>query len=162
MRDKDEVNGVKDELRDKPLRIGVSTRSLFSLELKHEIFETQGVDAYCKYQLENEMVPIPEGAAFEVIKRLLSLNEEGQKPYIEIIVMSKNSPDLSLRAFNSITEYGLNIKLGSFTSGRSLSPYLPAWNIDLFLSNYDKDVQAAVGSVTAAAKLGPKPTSSNR
>lgn len=162
MRDEDAVSRVKEELREKPLRIGVSTRSLFSLELEHKIFETQGVDAYCKYQIENEMVPIPEGAAFEVIKRLLSLNEEGQKPYIEIVVMSKNSPDLSLRAFNSITKYGLNIKLGSFTSCRSLSPYLPAWNIDLFLSNDDKDVQAAAGSVTAAAKLGPKPTSSCR
>lgn len=161
MKSNNAISQIKHELRSKPLRIGVSTRALFSLEIEHKIFEEEGVAAYCKYQLENEMEIIPEGAAFEIIKRLLSLNEIGHDPYIEIILMSKNSPDLSLRAFNSITKYGLNVKLGSFTSGRSLSPYLPAWNIDLFLSNDGGDVQAAAESSTAAAKLGPKPTSSN-
>lgn len=48
------------------------------------------------------------------------------------------------------------MRLGSSTSGRPLSPFVPAWNIDLFLSNETVDVQKAVDAGTAAARLvGP-------
>jgi 5'-nucleotidase len=72
-------------------------------------------------------------------------------------LLSQNSPDLSLRAFRAITRYGLAIKTGSFTSGRSLAPYVPAWNIDLFLSNAGADVKGAVAGGAAAARLGVVP-----
>ena len=71
--------------------------------------------------------------------------------------MSKNSPDLSLRAFLSFEHYGIPVQHGSFTSGRSVAPFVQAWNIDLFLSNDDQDVRAAVAAGTAAARLGPAP-----
>src|SRR5260221_13277228 len=53
--------------------------------------------------------------------------------------------------------YGLAVKTGSFTSGRSLSPFVPAWGIDLFLSNMDADVKGAVAGGAAAARLGLAP-----
>lgn len=149
---------ARDTLRAQPLRIGVSTRSLFDLEEEHRIFAEEGVDAYVKFQRDHEADPLPEGAAFPVLKRILSLNEDADKPYVEVVLMSKNSPDLSLRAFNSAISYNLPIKHGSFTSGRSLAPYLPAWNIDLFLSNDEEDVRTAVKGGTAAAILGRRPT----
>lgn len=90
---------------------------------------------------------------------MLKLDEEGEKPSVELVLMSRNSPDLSLRAFNSIQSLGLNIKLGSFTSGRPLAPFVSPWGIDLFLSNERSDVQAIASSATAAAaRLGPPPT----
>ena len=76
---------------------------------------------------------------------------------MEVILLSRNSPDLSLRAFNSIREYGLGIKTGSFTSGRSLGPFISAWSLDLFLSNESADVQSAIDAGTAAARLGAAP-----
>jgi 5'-nucleotidase len=85
------------------------------------------------------------------------LNDPGTAPYVEVILLSQNSPDLSLRAFKSIDHYGLAVKTGSFTSGRSLSPFVPAWGIDLFLSNMDTDVQGAVAGGAAAARLGVAP-----
>lgn len=144
-------------LREKPLRIGVSTRALFDLEEEHSVFEKDGVRAYAALQLEREKVTIGKGCGFEVVKRLLALNEMSSKPYVEVILLSRNSPDLSLRAFNSIEEYGLSIKSGSFTSGRTLGPFVPAWEIDLFLSNEARDVQAAIAAGTAGAKLGAVP-----
>jgi len=144
----------QNELREQPLRIGVSTRALFDLEAEHKIFVDQGVTAYAALQKERENTLIPKGAGFQVIERLLKLNEGGEQPYVEVILMSRNSPDLSLRAFNSIDKYGINIKHGSFTSGRPLAPFVPAWNIDLFLSNETSDVQDAN---TAAARLGAPP-----
>ena len=145
------------QLSAAPLRIGVSTRALFNLEEEHSVFVSQGVQAYAELQLCREAEVIAPGAGYEVIRRLLLLNEDGKPPLVEVMLLSQNSPDLSLRAFNSIEHYGLNIKNGSFTSGRSLGPYVGGWGIDLFLSNEETDVRTAVESGTAAARLGIVP-----
>lgn len=147
----------KSLLREAPLRIGVSTRALFDLEEEHAVFEREGVGAYAALQLEREDVLIKRGCGFEVIDRLLKLNPSDEPPLVEVVLLSRNSPDLSLRAFNSIQEYGLAIKTGSFTSGRTLGPLIPAWEIDLFLSNEAPDVRAAAAAGAAAAKLGVAP-----
>lgn len=152
---KNVLEELKHRLREHPLRIGISTRSLFDLEKEHEVFENQGVQAYAELQLKYENDVLEKGAAFEVVERLLKLNELDQKPYVQVILLSKNSPDLSLRAFHSIKYYGLAVITGSFTSGASLGPFIPAWKIDLFLSNDVTDVQAAVNAKAAAARLGP-------
>lgn len=144
-------------LRDQLLRIGISTRALFNLEEEHEVFVKDGVQAYATLQRERENTLIGKGTGFEVVERLLALNEPNEEPYVEVILLSQNSPDLSLRAFNSIEKYELSIKNGSFTSGRSLGPYIPAWEVDLFLSNEANDVQAAISAGAAAARLGVVP-----
>jgi len=144
-----------------PLRIGISTRALFNLEEEHEVFLKEGVAAYAAMQLLREKTIIRPGTGFQVVQRLLSLNEFEKPPVVEVILMSRNSPDLSLRAFNSIKQYGLSIKTGSFTSGRTLGPYVTAWNIDLFLSNEIDDVKAAVFAGAAAAKLEVVPSVSD-
>jgi 5'-nucleotidase len=140
-------------LHDTPIRVGISTRALFDLEAEHEVFKRDGVEAYSKLQLERENEPLKEGPGFQVVRRLLKLNEGNGKRQVEVILLSRNSPDLSLRAFKSVTELGLDIKTGSFTSGRSVAPYVSAWGIDLFLSNDANDVQIAGSGGTAAAHL---------
>jgi 5'-nucleotidase len=147
----------EEELRASPLRIGMSTRALFDLEEEHRVFKNQGVKAYATLQLTREDDLLRQGAGFPVVKRLLKLNSPEKAPFVEVILLSQNSPDLSLRAFNSIEHYNLGIKHGSFTSGRSVSPYIQAWNIDLFLSNETTDVQHAVATGVAAARLGSPP-----
>lgn len=144
-------------LRSDPLRIGISTRALFDLEEEHHVFTSAGVKAYALMQLEREDTILRKGTGFEVVERLLALNEPGALPFVEVILLSRNSPDLSLRAFKAINLYELAIKTGSFTSGRSLAPFIPAWGIDLFLSNEDADVQGAVSGGAAAARLGIVP-----
>jgi 5'-nucleotidase len=141
---------------DLPIVIGVSTRALFDLEEEHSVFKNDGVAAYTKLQRERERDLLKEGTAFEVIRRLLALNDQSRR-ITDVVVLSQNSPDLSLRAFKSFEHYGLPIRRGSFTSGRSVAPFVKAWSIDLFLSNDDKDVREALASGAAAAKLGPPP-----
>lgn len=148
---------AKSELIARPLRIGISTRALFDLEEEHRTFEREGVDAYVALQREREGVLLEKGSGFQVVDRLLKLNELDSNPFVEVIVMSRNSPDLSLRAFASAQDFGLNIKWGSFTSGRPLAPFIPAWGVDLFLSYEQSDVQAAVTAGTAAARLVSPP-----
>lgn len=148
---------IRNELANQPLKIGISTRALFNLEEEHQVFEQDGVDAYVELQGDREEVLLSRGSGFQVVERLLRLNGHNSQPFVEVILMSRNSPDLSLRAFNSIKEFGLDIKLGSFTSGRSLAPFVPSWGIDLFLSNETSDVQAAVMAGAAAARLVAPP-----
>lgn len=133
------------------LVIGVSSRALFDLTKENEIFEVEGIDAYCKYQVENEEVILQPGPGFEIIRALLGINKlPGQEGRVEVIVMSRNSPDTSLRVFRSIEYYGLNIVRAVLASGASLAPYLDAFKTDLFLSAYEDDVQSAVDSGIAA------------
>jgi 5'-nucleotidase len=153
------MSDIRETLRSQPLRIGISTRSLFNLEEEHTVFLNEGVQAYATLQLDREDALIEKGPGFEVVERLLRLNEPDQRPYVEVYLLSRNSPDLSLRAFNSIEKYELGIKAGSFTSGRPLGPFISAWELDLFLSNEIIDVKAAIEAGAAAAKLGIAPQS---
>lgn len=131
--------------------IGVSSRALFDLSVENEIFERQGLEAYCKYQVEHEKDILKPGPGFELIRALLQLNERiPGKELVEVIIMSRNSPDTSLRVFNAIAYYGLNITRSVLVSGASLAPYLTAFGTDLFLSAYEDDVQCAIDSGIAA------------
>ncbi len=136
---------------DSRLVIGVSSRALFDLSKENELFEREGVEAYCDYQVEHEHELLQPGPGFALIRALLNLNKiPGQEGRVEVIVMSRNSPDTSLRVFNAIQEYGLDITRAALVSGVSLAPYLTAFKTDLFLSAYEEDVQGAIDCGIAA------------
>ena len=133
------------------LVIGVSSRALFDLSVENGIFEKEGVEAYCQYQLEHEKDFLEPGNGFQLIKALLNINKiPGHEGRVEVIIMSHNSPDTSLRVFRSIEHYGLQISRAVLASGASLAPYLEAFHTDLYLSADEEDVQAAIDSGIAA------------
>lgn len=137
-----------------PLVIGISSRALFDLEEENRIFETKGLNAYIEYQIDNELKVLQPGAGFELIKAFLRLNELSEdKRLVEVIVMSRNSPDTSLRIFNSIEKYGLDISRAVLSGGASVTPYLQPFSTDLFLSAYSPDVQDAINHGVAAGTL---------
>jgi 5'-nucleotidase len=140
-----------------PLIIGVTTRTMFDLAEEHAVFVQEGVESYARLQRARENDPLKPGAAFEVTRRLLALNPAEGTPIVEVILLSRNSPDLSLRAFRAFEDHNLPIRRGSFTSGRSVAPFVKAWNVDLFLSNDEDDVREADAAGTAAARLGARP-----
>lgn len=134
---------------DDKLVIGVSSRALFDLETENKIFEEEGLDAYSAYQIEHEKDILKPGTAFPLIKALQQLNAEGR--YLtEIIIMSKNSADTSLRIFNSIEHYHLDISRAALVGGNPISPYLGAFKTDLFLSANEEDVQEAINANVAS------------
>lgn len=133
------------------LVIGVSSRALFDLTVENDIFEREGVQAYSDYTIAHEKEILKPGPGFSLIKALLDINKlKGQDGRVEVIIMSRNSADNSLRVFNSIEHYGLNITRAVLSSGTSLAKYLGAFKTDLFLSAYEDDVQSAINSGFAA------------
>jgi 5'-nucleotidase len=134
---------------DDKLVVGISSHALFDLEEENRIFEEEGLEAYCRYQVEHENDILKPGTAFPLIKALHKLNAGGEN-LTEIIVMSRNSADTSLRIFNSIKHYGLNISRAALAGGNSIAPYLEAFKTDLFLSANEEDVQEAINANIAA------------
>lgn len=133
------------------LVVGISSRALFDLEEENQIFNEEGIEAYTKYQIEHEADILKPGTGFALIKALLKLNAiSPPERKTEIIVMSKNSADTSLRIFNSIKYYNLDITRAALVSGAFLSPYLEAFHTDLFLSANEEDVQEAINAGVAA------------
>ena len=139
---------------DKLLVVGISSRALFDLEIEEAIFQDQGLDAYRQHQLNHENEILKPGAGFALVKALLKLNQltPGQR-LVEVVIMSRNSSETSLRIFNSIEHYGLDISRAALAGGAPLAPYLQAFNVSLFLSLHEDDVQAAVNSGIASALL---------
>lgn len=136
-----------------PLVIGISSRALFNLEHENTIYENQGLKAYEEYQVNHENDILQKGSAFQLVKAFLDLNKLQEQRLVEVIVMSRNSPNTSLRIFNSIEDYGLDITRAALTGGAPIAPYLHAFNTDLFLSAYGPDVQQAIDNNIAAGVI---------
>ena len=138
---------------EKKLVVAVASSALFDLTESDSIFKARGLNAYQQYQRENEQNPFKKGVAFPFIKRLLRLNEAFQETQVEVVLMSKNSPETGLRALNSIKHYRLDITRAGFTSGNPHFKYLPAFNTALFLSANEQDVDDAIANGYAAGKV---------
>ncbi len=130
---------------EKKLVVGVSSTALFNLEREEEIFNSDGLKQYRKYQIENKNVILKKGLAYPFIRRFLNINKVylEERP-VEVVLFSKNSPETGVRIFNSIRYYELDISRGAFTSGQSPHKYIPAYNISLFLSMDSSDVKNAI------------------
>jgi len=160
----------------KPLVVAISSRALFDLDESHQVFESQGLEAYAQYQMEREDEFLQPGEAFPLVKKLLALNENnriensslensglentGQSGEVghqgvEVLLMSRNSADSGLRIFNSIEHHGLDIQRAVFTNGESPYRYMQAIGTDLFLSGHAEDVRQTLGAGFASAMILP-------
>jgi 5'-nucleotidase len=138
------------------LVVAISSRALFDLGESHQVFESEGVDAYCRYQIDREEEALEPGVAFPMAKKLSALNERlGESGLVELILLSRNSSDTGLRVFNSIRHYRLDITRAAFTGGASPYSYVSAFGAHLFLSADPNDVRMALDAGCAAATILP-------
>lgn len=135
------------------LVIGISSRALFDLDDENHIYETQGLKAYAKYQLAHEDEILKPGSGFALVKALLKLNELSDQRRVEVLIMSRNSADTSLRIFSSLQHYGLDITRAVLSGGAPLTDYLEAFGVDLFLSANEEDVVDALQAGFAAGRI---------
>ena len=132
---------------DRKLVIGIASSALFDMSESHRIFTENGIERYREHQEVNIDVPLLKGVAFPFIRRFLSINQAfPDKEPVEVVLLSKNSPETGLRVFRSINHYSLSITRAVFIAGRSPHEYLPAFNASLFLSANPRDVRKAIDS----------------
>lgn len=60
------------------------------------------LEAYEAYQVAHENENLQKGAAFQLIKAFLELNNTEFGRLVEVIIMSRNNANTCLRIFNSI------------------------------------------------------------
>ena len=137
------------------LVIAISSRALFDLEEENQIFEKDGLDAYYKYQLENQDKSLKKGTGYRLVENILKINSffSSDERQVEVIILSKNNAATSLRITNAINDLKLDIIRSAWTSGTNISNYLKAFKVDLFLSADDNDVLNAIENGVAAAKI---------
>lgn len=137
------------------LVVAISSRALFDLADSHRIYEEEGLEAYRAHQIAAENEILQPGVAFNLVNKLLKLNEVLEQPEVEVILLSRNSADTGLRIFHSIQHYGLAITRAAFCSGNSPYRYISAFDSQLFLSLDGADVRQALESGVAAATIVP-------
>ena len=136
------------------LVIGISSRALFDLEEPNRIFEQEGELAYTAYQKANENETLKPGIGFRLVQAIQGLNKRARGTRkAEVVVASRNSPATSIRLFKSISHYDLDIRRAILTSGTSVTRYLKAFCVDLYLSAYESDVEEAIKAGIAAAVI---------
>lgn len=151
------------------LVIGISATALFDLSeadaVFREHFETEPDKAICKYRqymLEREDDLLENGTGMPLTKALLQINQHEhnpQSPLVEVVVMSRNSPETGVRVLNNIRRLDLTISRHVFTGGESVTQYLDAYNVDLFLTTNINDAQCVIDSgACAVAIVKPPPT----
>jgi 5'-nucleotidase len=155
MTSREATRSERSDVRDIPLIVAISSRTLFDLDASHAVFERDGVEVYRDYQADRENEPLQPGTAFPIVRKLLALNQRAGKRLVEIILLSRNSSDTGLRVFNSIQHYGLDIVRAAFTGGAAPYPYIRPFDADLFLSANGEDVRRALGAGVAAATILP-------
>lgn len=149
------------------LVVGISATALFDLSEADAVFRNKfesdreaAVEEYRDYMAARESEPLKPGTGFHLVKALLSLNQfqSGDKaPLVEVVVMSRNSPETGVRVFHNIREYGLNISRSAFTGGESVVDYLDAFDVDLFLTTNTADAQRVIDSDSSAVALVKEP-----
>jgi 5'-nucleotidase len=151
------------------LVIGISATALFDLSEADELFKKEyknhpqnAIQMYRDFMLENENNSLDTGIGFPLIKALLDLNryqKSGDAPLVEVVIMSRNSPDTGVRVLNTIRELKLNITRSAFTAGESSADYLEAFGVDLFLTTDESDAQKVIDNrVCASAILSTPPS----
>jgi 5'-nucleotidase len=141
-------------MKKQKLVVAISSRALFDLDESHAVFETQGKEAFCKFQIDHEDEVLAPGYGFALVQKFLAINgSNANEPLIEIILLSQNSADTGLRIFNSIAHHKLNITRAAFTSGVSPYSYMSAFGAHLFLSANADDVVKTLDAGFAAATI---------
>lgn len=149
------------------LVVGIASTALFDLSEADAVFRSKysedrqtAVAEYRRYTLEREDEPLSDGTAMPLVKALLALNKfktEGDAPLVEVVVMSRNSPETGIRVFNNIRSRNLGISRHAFTGGRSVVDYLEAFDVDLFLTTNIGDAQRVIDGGKCAAAIVKAP-----
>ena len=155
------------------LVIGISATALFDLSEADSAFRQRykenrdtAVREYRNFMLEHENDSLSPGTGMPLVKALLKLNEyrpDTESPLVEVVVMSRNSPETGVCVLNNIRRLGLPITRDAFTGGESVTDYLEAFDVDLFLTTNIKDAQKVIdGGECAAAIVKSPPTESSK
>lgn len=95
-----------------------------------------------------------------LVRSLLALNQhdpDPKSPLVEVVVMSRNSPETGVRILKNIRRCGLDISRSAFTGGESVVPFVGAFKVDLFMTTNVEDAQKIIDEGECAAAIVKNP-----
>ncbi len=152
------------------LIVAISATALFDLsESENHLLQlleqspNSAIKEFRDYMAEREDEPLGIGAGYPLIKALLNLNNYHsefaqtdtitQTPLVEVVIVSKSSPDTGIQVLNAIREHGLTISRSAFISGSLVAPYISDFNVDLFLTTNRNDAQQVADANSCACAI---------
>jgi len=152
------------------LVIGITSTALFDLSEADKIFREKldkdkdtAIKEYRNFMLQREDESLDDGTGMPLVKALLNLNkykkETDKGLLVEVVVMSRNSPETGIQVFNNIRTRKLPITRHAFTGGESVTDYLEAFDVDLFLTTNLNDAQKVRDDNVCAVALVKEPPS---
>lgn len=149
------------------LVVGITSTALFDLSEADEIFRQhykespeKAIAEYRRYMEARETEFLEPGTGFHLVRALMSLNQyqpPNEPPLVQVVVMSRNSPETGVRVFHNIRNHNLDITRSAFTGGESVVDYLDAYDVDLFLTTNPSDAQRVIDSDTCAVAIVKDP-----
>ena len=150
------------------LVVGISSTALFDLsipdsfyrEARDKLGDDTAIEKYRQFMFDHENESLDQGTGMPVVKALLELNKhdkDASSPLVQVVVMSRNSPETGVRILNNIRNFDLEIPRTVFTGGETVTDYLTAYDVDLFLTTDLKDAQTVANSRACAVALLKKP-----
>ena len=151
------------------LVIGISATALFDLSEADKLYREEykkhpdtAIEIYRDFMRKHEDETLQTGIGFPLVEALLNLNryqKEKETPLVEVVIMSRNSPDTGVQVLNTIRKLNLNITRSAFTAGESSADYLEAFDVDLFLTTNEDDAQKVIDKgICASAVLNIPPS----
>jgi 5'-nucleotidase len=153
------------------LVVGISATALFDLAEADASFRANyahdphtALAQYRQYMLPREHEPLGDGVGMPLVRALLGMNKYAAPstgaPLVDVVVMSRNSPEAGARVANHLRSLGLPISRHAFTGGEPLVDYLEAFGVDLFLTTHADDAQRVIDAQACAAAVLRAPPSS--
>lgn len=154
------------------LIVAISATALFDLsEAEKKLVELtkQNEDTAAKkfreYMRLRENESLNQGTGYPLIKALLNLNKyqenkeyHDESPFVEVVIVSKSTPDMGIQVLNSIRTHELGITRSAFISGASVADYIKDFDVDLFLTTNREDAQKVTDkNICACAILDAAP-----
>ncbi|MFW2177693.1 MULTISPECIES: 5'-nucleotidase [unclassified Moraxella] len=158
------------------LIVAISATALFDLTDAEQHFQQlilddpdTAIERFRSYMYERENLPLNTGTGYPLIRALLNLNRyqphhpsEADKktisPLVEVVIMSKSSPDTGIQVLNALRTHGIPISRSAFTSGEPVADYVEDFKVDLFLTTNHADAQSVTDKgVCACAILDAPP-----
>jgi len=154
------------ELSD-TLVIGITATALFDLSKEDKVFrakfdedEETAIEEYRNYMLEHEDDVLNDGTGMPLVAALLNLNKyqpKGESALIDVVVLSRNSPETGICVLQNIRERDIDITRHAFTGGEPVIDYLDAFEVDLFLTTNVEDAQKVVDGKKCAVAVVKEP-----
>lgn len=150
------------------LVVCISSRALFDMSESDNLFRKlivedpdNAIQRYREFMFDHEDLHLNPGTGYPLVKALLELNKPRPlaetAPLVEVVVMSRNSPETGVQVLNTIRRDGLDISRFAFTGGEAPADYLEAFNVDLFLTANVEDAQCVADSRSCAVAILREP-----